>query len=417
MMTTRRLLILDDDPLIGEMICAIAKGAAVESRFTTNPGEFFRVTDEWQPTHLAIDLVMPEMDGVQVMAELARRGCEAQIIITSGQGSRVLEAAGRSASWRGLSILSVISKPFSPAAFRRLLMEDRTPSKVDVRPFQADAGALYQVTSEEIRKALDETEFHLVYQPKVECATGHLAGFEALVRWTQPGGSTIPPDRFVPIAERCGLIDELTEYVLDEGIAWFSRLRNRLAANCGEASRRFCLDPFTLSINISARTLANTALMESIENRCLMWKLPPSCLIFELTETSAMEDPVLSLDLLTRMRLKGFQLSIDDFGTGFSSMLQLVRLPFSEIKVDKSFVMTAHSSAEFRMVIKSIVGLGRSLGLKCTAEGLEDESTLDYLREVGCDLVQGYHISRPLAPEAADAWTLGMLESLLFEDE
>src|SRR5690606_7193943 len=132
--------------------------------------------------------------------------------------------------------------------------------------------------------------------------------------------------------------------------------------------------------------------------------LTPEHLVLELTETSAMQDPVASLDMLTRLRMKGFQLSIDDFGTGYSSMVQLVRLPFSEIKLDKSFVMTARKSQESRTVIKSIVDLGKSLGLKSTAEGIEDDETLSYLREIGCDAAQGYLIARPLAAEQAIRW-------------
>lgn len=117
-----------------------------------------------------------------------------------------------------------------------------------------------------------------------------------------------------------------------------------------------------------------------------------------------MEDPVTSLDLLTRMRMKDFQLSIDDFGTGYSSMLQLVRLPFSEIKVDKSFVISAARSQESRTLIKSIVDLGHNLGLRATAEGVEDQQTMDYLKEIGCDLAQGYLVARPMPGDQALAW-------------
>ena len=138
--------------------------------------------------------------------------------------------------------------------------------------------------------------------------------------------------------------------------------------------------------------------------RCVERNVAPRRLIFELTETSAMEDPVASLDLLTRMRMKEFQLSIDDFGTGYSSMLQLVRLPFSEIKVDKSFVMSARRSQESRTLIKSIVDLGHNLGLHVTAEGVEDQLAMDYLKSVGCDLAQGYLIARPMLGDEALAW-------------
>ncbi|HSP01151.1 MAG TPA: EAL domain-containing protein, partial [Thioalkalivibrio sp.] len=160
----------------------------------------------------------------------------------------------------------------------------------------------------------------------------------------------------------------------------------------------------SLSVNISARTLNDLGLIDRLVERCQRLQIHPASLIFELTETSAMDDPITSLDLLTRLRMKGFHLSIDDFGTGFSSMVQLVRLPFSEIKVDKSFVMTAMESRESRTVIRSIVELGHGLGLRCTAEGVETQEALEYVTEVGCDLAQGYHIARPMPGEDALAW-------------
>jgi len=150
--------------------------------------------------------------------------------------------------------------------------------------------------------------------------------------------------------------------------------------------------------------LRDQALVERIVDRCAARHIAPERLIFELTETSAMEDPIASLDLLTRLRMKGFQLSIDDFGTGYSSMLQLVRLPFSEIKVDKSFVMTANRSAESRTVVRSIIELGHSLGLRATAEGVEDADTLAYLKSLACDLAQGFLIARPMSGADACKW-------------
>jgi EAL domain-containing protein (putative c-di-GMP-specific phosphodiesterase class I) len=137
---------------------------------------------------------------------------------------------------------------------------------------------------------------------------------------------------------------------------------------------------------------------------CRELTIDPGRVIFELTESSAMTDPVAALNLLTRVRMKGFQLSIDDFGTGYSSMVQLVRLPFSEIKVDKSFVMAAAQSQEARTVTKSIVDLGHSLGLIVTAEGVEDALTLEFLNTIGCNLAQGYFIGRPMPGAAVNDW-------------
>ena len=159
-----------------------------------------------------------------------------------------------------------------------------------------------------------------------------------------------------------------------------------------------------MSFNVSAKNLKNPSFVDRVTRRFHDRNIDPERMIFELTETSAMEDPVTSLALLTRLRMKGFQLSIDDFGTGYSSMLQLVRLPFSEIKVDKSFVTTMRQSRESRTVVKSIVDLGRSLGIKVAAEGVEDAEILEYLKQIGCDLAQGYFIGRPMPGGETEHW-------------
>ncbi|MBD1917394.1 MULTISPECIES: EAL domain-containing response regulator [Cyanophyceae] len=394
-MGDRRLLILDDDPMTGETIQRIAEFAGLEVRFTPDPDRFFDLFREWRPTHIALDLVMPTMDGVQVMARLAKLSCRAKIIITSGVGSRVLDAAGRSAVEHGLDIAGVLPKPFSPGQLREML---RGQIASPPPPVAGTPAPPPELTPADLRQALDRHEFVLAYQPKVLCTTGEMAGVEALVRWAHPTYGLLPPWRFIPLAESCDLIDPLTDQVIEQALAWFGPL---CTAGATPLSPALC-EHLMLSVNISARTLGNGALFERVQERCQAHGVDPVRLIFELTETSAMDDPVASLDLLTRLRMIGFHLSIDDFGTGFSSMLQLVRLPFSEIKVDKSFVMTAMTSPESRTVVKFIVDLGHSLGLRCTAEGVEDAETLDYLTTIGCDLAQGYHIARPLAGD--DFW-------------
>ncbi len=392
-MSDKRLLILDDDPLIGQTICFIADTMGMESQATDKPTDFFAALDSWQPTHIALDLVMPEMDGVEVMVELARRSCRAKIIITSGVGSRVLDAAGRSAAEHKLMILGVLAKPFLPSALRKLLQsESKTPSNdlPESIPMASSAASRAVVNQDSLQEALDKHELFLVYQPKISCKNGKPVGFEALVRWYHPEVGIISPGDFIPVAELSGLIDQLTDRVIDLALNFFAEGFNH--------------NEMHISINISAKNLKNLAFADRVAELCQNLNVPSTSLLFELTETTTMEDPVISLDLLTRLRLKGFQLSIDDFCTGFSSMLQLVRLPFSEIKVDRSFVMTASTSQESRTVIKSIIELGHSLGLRTTAEGVEDEEALAYLRTVGCDLAQGFAIARPMSSEAARNW-------------
>jgi EAL domain-containing protein (putative c-di-GMP-specific phosphodiesterase class I) len=163
----------------------------------------------------------------------------------------------------------------------------------------------------------------------------------------------------------------------------------------------------SLSINLSASSLHDMQLVDRIAAICVQHQMPAARLIFELTETNAMKSPAAALEMLTRMRVKGFQLSIDDFGIGHSSMRQLVRMPFTEIKVDKSFVISASHSTESRTIVKSMVGLGRSLGLKSVAEGVEDAQTFALLRKMGCDFAQGYAIGRPMAGDAVAGWMAG----------
>ncbi|CAM3438549.1 EAL domain-containing protein [Halomonas lysinitropha] len=395
-----RLLILDDEAMTGETIARVAVFDGFDARHITSPMTFFEEATRWHPDILAIDLIMPEMDGVEVMAELARLGCRARLIITSGVGSRVLDAAARSAREHGLDIVGVIAKPFSAAALRELLHQ-AIESRETADHSPAEGNAPRDVNVQDLEEALTLGQIHLAYQPKVRCRTGTIVGVEALARWQHPRLGFIPPDVFIPLAEAHDLIDRLTLQVTEQALDWLADISS------DDTARRVgqhALQETVLSLNVSARSLGNVALFDAILQRCRERDIAPERIVLELTETSAMQDAITSLDTLTRLRLQGFQLSIDDFGTGYSSMVQLVRLPFSEIKVDKRFVMTANDSEESRAVIRSVVELGRSLGLNTTAEGVEDGETLAYLDALKCDLAQGYLISRPLPPDAFLDW-------------
>jgi EAL domain-containing protein (putative c-di-GMP-specific phosphodiesterase class I)/PleD family two-component response regulator len=403
-----KVLVLDDDVLTGKTIQKIAEFNDYDARLATEPEIFFSLYSEWKPDYIAMDLIMPKMDGMQIIDELARLKCTSAIIITSGIGKRVLDAAMRSAQGHGLHVLGVLSKPFNTAALKQLL-EQFVPISANNpgEPLQADDSAVElavahdSLTPADLSRGIKRHEFIAAYQPKVAANSGVLTGFEILVRWQHPVRGMVGPDNFIPLAEQCGLIDELTLEVLNEALAWFSRLS---ASGQKLQALHEHSQTLSLSINISAVNLDNPALFDQLFDICAHWQIDPGQLIFELTESSAMANPVTALTILTRLRMKGFRLSIDDFGTGYSSMLQLVRLPFSEIKVDKSFVMTATESSESRAVIKSIIELGHSLGLQVTAEGIENELTVEYLRSQGCDLLQGYFIAPPLLGDEVIRW-------------
>ncbi len=389
-----RLLILEDDSSVGNMLRMIAANSGFEAHVVANTERFFEEVDSWQPTHIALDLVMPDMDGVDVLAALGRRHCSANIIITSGMGSRLLDAAKRSASKHGLHVVGVLAKPFAAAALRTLLMAS-IPSEPSVRtPGARTPVEAPRITEADLRLAIESGQIRVHFQPKISCIHGRLVGFEALARWVHPEQGMIMPDRFVPFAEAHGLIVALTEEVLQQSLAWFGPqlIDDRLGSDT------------SLSINLSAVSLQDGELLDRVLGCCRRSRVQPKNLVFEVSEKAAMQNPVAALDMLTRMRVQGFELSIDAFGTGFSSMLQLVKMPFSELKVDKSFIMSALSSLESRSVVKVIVELARSLGFKSVAGGVEDAPTLSFLRDMSVDFAQGYFIGRPMDGDAVGGW-------------
>lgn len=397
----RRLLVLEDDLLTGRTIQTIAEFSGLAVVFTTEPDDFFRLLDEWPPDVIAIDLIMPAMDGVQVLAQLGERGCEARIIITSGVDSRVLDAARRAAEQHGLTIAGILAKPFSPAELRALLMQ---PSRATGQLAPQSSDGQEGPTVEELQHAIKHNGLSLAYQPQVNCQSGTLRGFEALVRWEHPRLGWVGPDRFIPMSESLGLIDSLTEWVVNAGLEWFAGFRGRYVDQLTSDVSMQLPEHVQLSLNVSVLTLTNFELFERLYQRCAELGLKAEWITFEVTESSAMDDPMVTLETLTRLRMRGFKLSIDDFGTGYSSMVQLVRLPFTELKIDRSFVFSSSDSEESCQVIRSIVELGNSLGMQTVAEGVETEAALAYLRSLGCDLAQGYYFARPMLPDDLEAW-------------
>lgn len=400
--SSTRLLILDDDPMIGATIKRIAEFDGHAVVYTEHASEFFQQVDSWDPNIIALDLIMPDMNGVEVMEQLVKRGCRAALIVSSGVGDRVLDAARRSARENGLNVVGVLPKPFSAKTLREMLRKAGDLRHSSAPSANQGVKAVKPIpTARELQQAMDAGQIRVALQPKARCRSGTLAGFEALARWHHPELGAIPPDIFIPVAENAGLIDRLTLQIAAQALRWLAGLPEQVGSDHRHDP---VLDQIQLSLNVSARTLTNRALFDELAALCRQNRIPLERIILELTETSAMEDAAVSLNTLTHLRLQGFSLSIDDFGTGYSSMVQLVRMPFSEIKIDKSFVSTAMTSSESRAVVRSVVDLGRSLGLETTAEGVEDEETLSYLKSLGCDIAQGYLVSRPLFPEDVGRW-------------
>lgn len=383
-----RILLLDDDEAVGRLVTRMLETVGMQCIHASHYSEFCRFLDSWRPTHILLDLMMPDMDGVEVMGKLAERQCSAHVILVSGAGSQVLEAARRAANANGLNVAGVVAKPLSGAKLKRIF--DKCAQACDSTHAQARRAPAYAISDADIEHAIRTQAFSLAYQPKVRCRGGGLIGFEALIRWKRRD-QMIPPDSFIGLAEKSGRIVTITRLVIEQGIEWLSR---------------YARDSIALSLNMSAACLKDAEFADHLISVCKQFGVEPARIVLELTETVAADDPVNAVNMLTRLRLRGVQLSIDDFGTGYSSMAQLADLPFTEVKVDKSFVITALDSERSRSIIRSTVDLAHELELRVTAEGVESEQVLRYLRDIGCDYAQGYYIARPMDGDAAHAWTI-----------
>ena len=238
--------------------------------------------------------------------------------------------------------------------------------------------------------ALREQRLHMVYQPKVSLRDGGLIRVEALVRWDDPELGPVPPSRFVPLAEEHGLIDDLTLWGLRTILRQWLDWRTEGLDTC-------------VAFNISALSLQNLDFPDLVERMCRALDLPTERLVLELTE-GATQPLIKLIDTLTRFRIKGIGLAIDDFGTGYSSLMQLRQLPFTEVKIDQAFVGDLGRSRDCRLIVQSIADLAHGLGLTVTAEGVETIEQLRLIRELGCDVAQGYLIAQPMAPDALIPW-------------
>jgi diguanylate cyclase (GGDEF)-like protein len=243
----------------------------------------------------------------------------------------------------------------------------------------------------ELRRAIETDELSLYFQPKVRMDTGKVTCAEALVRWQHPRHGMLNPDLFVPIAEQTGLIRPLSRWVLDAALRQVSRWRQD------------GLD-LSVAVNLSMRNLHDPEIADMIRRRLLRWGVPPSSLTIEITESSLMADAARAMDVLNRLRAMGVGVSIDDFGTGYSSLAYLKRLPVHELKIDRSFVAHMATDENDAAIVRSTIGLAHELGLSVVAEGVEDQETWDVLANAGCDVAQGYFISRPLPPLVLGEW-------------
>lgn len=382
-----RVLVLDDDPFALKLLVRQLAGLGVPDVEVFPSGEAALAALEKNAAAdlVLVDLNMPGMDGVEFLRHLGERGYAGSLALVSGEDVRILEMAERLAGAHGLHVLGHLTKPVAPQILQDLLARWRSRA-----PLQA-VRSRKTYDAQDVRRAIEQKELLNYYQPKVELATGELRGVETLVRWLHPEDGLVFPDQFIGVAEEHGLIDALTQVVLSGALAQAQRWRADGV-------------PLRVAVNVSMDNLGRLDFADFVASEVARHGLAPSDLILEVTESRLMQDAQNVLDVLTRLRLKRFSLSIDDFGTGHSSLAQLRNIPFDELKIDRSFVHGAGQDNTRSAIFEGSLNIARQLGMKSVAEGVEDAADWAFLQSTGCDLAQGYFIAQPMPGNDLPAW-------------
>jgi len=373
-----RILVLDDETFMLKLLARMLGRLGFTSVTTSDNGS---VALAWvdspskQPNLILLDLNMPEMDGIEFVRKLVDHNYTGSLILVSGEDERLLQMAEKLVRAHQIKVLGHLNKPVSLAGLA---------SMVDKwRPANAHHAARKIYDAHELRAAIDNNELVNYYQPKVVVATGSVIGVEALARWQHPVDGLVFPDQFIGVAEEHGLIDDLTYVVMTGAMA-----------QC-DAWQRDGLH-LRMAINISMDNLSSLAFADFVAAEAASAGIAPQDILLELTESCLMLDQRVSLEILSRLRLKRFRLSIDDFGTGHSSLTQLRDIPFDELKIDRNFVHGAWRDETALAMYSASLGLGKQLGMEVVAEGVEDRDDWDLVQRTGCDLAQGYFIARPM---------------------
>lgn len=383
-----QVLVVDDDPVLITVIEAFLLDGRAEVVHTAQNG----VEATKKLVQLAkkldfifCDLNMPDMDGLQFLRQVSNFNYTGPMAIISGEDRSILSLATKLAASLDLNLASAISKPLN---FDEL---DHVIAGARGQIYKPITNPVEKVSEQRLRTALAEQEFTAFYQPKIETSSGRLIGVEALARWKCPNDGWIRPDQFIPVAEKSDLIVELT--------------RNIISVVAGHAGHWHEIGPdFGISINLSANVLSDIDLPNDIEAEFTGNNLDFSKFTFELTESQLLRQNTNTLETLARLSLKGFKLSIDDFGTGFANLEMIRDFPFSELKLDRSFISRATSDISARASAEACIELGKKLDMILVAEGIEKVEDWSFCLERDVDHLQGFLIAKPMPVEDLRKW-------------
>ena len=344
-----------------------------------------------RPELIITDLFVPDMDGADLIRVLSTLGRAMGLVLCGADCPRILDTALTLAATLGLQAGAAVSAPLSAATLRIAVADCMaSAARIAALPY-ARAGQLPLPDAEQIHLGLLRDEFELYYQPKVALADCQPRSLEALIRWNHPQHGLLTPASFLAQAETAGLIDLLTTKVL------------RMALQDSQALRTQGLQQ-TIAVNLSPLSLANPELADLIAEEMRRSGLPPSAIAFEVTEHAEIADLSAALRVLLKLRLRGHCLSLDDYGAGHASLLQMSRIPFCELKLDRHLVHKAWKRPHLEPLLRQTIESARQLGITSVAEGIETQEDWDFLRALGCDLAQGYLIAQPMPAALLPAW-------------
>jgi EAL domain-containing protein (putative c-di-GMP-specific phosphodiesterase class I) len=391
--TEKRLLVIDDNPEMGALVSHIARAQGYVCEYAATFSRFQALLAN-DPHVIVVDMIMPDTDGVEVLRYLGKQGCRSAILMLSHAEARVLTIVEEMARSLNLRVIGYLRKPFARKQLEAVLQRHENT----VAPAPRAKPAAPAITVEALRQAIREHQFVVHYQPKIDIRSGAATGVEALVRWQHPGYGLVYPDAFIALAETCGCVDELTWRIVDQ-----------VFADAALFAARGWLP--TLSINVSAFSLSDLNMPEKLMAKARAADIAAERIIVEITESGMVLKTDVMLDILTRLRLRDINLSIDDFGTGFSMMHQLKRIPANEIKIDKEFIRTMANDRSAEVIVRKTIEIGHELSMAVVAEGVETSGQLAALAALKCDMAQGYLFARSLTAGDILAWRAARLAS------
>jgi EAL domain-containing protein (putative c-di-GMP-specific phosphodiesterase class I) len=382
----RRILVIDDEKSFCSFMerLIVGLGYPVKTSSRLDSADFADLTAS---DVIFIDMMMPGIDGIQALDVLSRHHVKSSIVLMSGAHGEVLATAQTIAKRSGLSVVAILNKPFRIADIRPILEQEQP--EVDRLPRLPIAS---EINIEDVLAGLDRQEFDVYLQPIAELATNRIVGYEALARWQSDKFNLVMPVRFIAVAARHGVLPRLTRQIIARALGHAAELKRR-----GR--------PWRVSVNLGTEDLLDTELPERLAVMVASHDLPTGSLTVELTESSATSNETMMLGTLARLRLKGIDLAIDDYGTSYSGLDRLSTIPFTSLKIDMRFISDMMSNRNAQTIVESSIALAKRLKMTTVAEGIETKDQYALLKDMGCDLGQGYLIARPMDFQTLVGWS------------